>query len=123
MSEKKTRARDGGPSIIGTGLPRTGTTSLCEALETLGFAPCHHFRTMVADDSFPHRDMRLWSKAAKTEDKDTRQDILHYLLTKREFKAAVDYPTACFIDDMVEMYPNAKVHTQTWRYFFDTHAK
>lgn len=109
MSEKKTRARDGGPLIIGTGLPRTGTTSLYEALETLGFAPCHHFRVMV-EDPLPYREARLWSKAAKTEDKDARQEMLHHLLTKRKYKAAVDYPTSCFVDDMVEMYPNAKVH-------------
>lgn len=112
MSEKKTKARKGGPLIIGTGLPRTGTTSLCEALETLGFAPCHHFRGMVARDPFPYRDSRLWSKAAKTVDKDARQDMLHFLLTKPGCKAAVDYPTSCFIDDMVEMYPNAKVHIE-----------
>lgn len=30
--------------IIGAGLPRTGTTSLKAALETLGFDPCHHMR-------------------------------------------------------------------------------
>lgn len=118
MSKENTRARAGGPLIIGPGLPRTGTTSLCEALETLGFTPCHHFRTMVAGDLFPYRHSRLWSKAAKTEDKDARQEILHYLLTKRKCKAAVDYPTSCFVDDMVEMYPNAKVHPQSSLYCF-----
>lgn len=111
MTDKKSRARDGGPSVIGTGLPRTGTTSLCEALEQLGFVPCHHFRGMVQDDPMPYRDTRLWSKAARTQDKDARQDMLHYLLTKRNYKAAVDWPTSCFIDDMIEMYPNAKVGT------------
>ena len=108
MSGKKSRTRAGGPLVIGTGLPRTGTTSLCEALETLGFSPCHHFRGM-SSDSFPYPDYRLWAKAAKTEDKNARQDMLHHLLTKGKFKAAVDYPTSCFVDDMVEMYPNAKV--------------
>ena len=112
MSVRKTRARSGGPLIIGTGLPRTATTSLYQALETLGFAPCHHFRGMTANDPFPYRESRLWSKAARTEDKDARQDMLHYLLTKSKFKAAVDYPTSCFVDDMVEMYPDAKVYTQ-----------
>lgn len=109
MADEKTRARDGGPLVIGTGLPRTGTTSLCQALETLGFTPCHHFRGMVQDDRFPYRDSRLWSLAAKTQDKDARQDMLHHLFTKDKCKAAVDYPTSCFIDDMVEMYPSAKV--------------
>ena len=28
--------------VIGAGLPRTGTSSLKEALEILGFGPCHH---------------------------------------------------------------------------------
>ena len=127
MTDKKSRAREGGPSIIGTGLPRTGTTSLCEALETLGFDPCHHFRGMTFKDSFPYPDMKLWSKAARTEDKDARQDMLHHLLTNfggKACKAAVDYPISCFIDDMVEMYPHAKVrsaHLRSSPCFFKEH--
>ncbi|KAF2479813.1 P-loop containing nucleoside triphosphate hydrolase protein [Neohortaea acidophila] len=125
MNKETTRARAGGPLIIGTGLPRTGTTSLYEALETLGFTPCHHFRSMIAGDWFPYRHSRLWSKAAKTQDKDTRQEILHHLLTERGCKAAVDYPTSCFVDDLVEMYPNAKfIHgerssPEVWRKSFN----
>jgi len=121
MSEK-TRARAGGPLVIGTGLPRTGTTSLYEALETLGFTPCHHFRVMTMNDAFPYRDIGLWGKAAKTIDKDERQDMLHHLLSKSGCKAAVDYPTSCFIDDMVEMYPNAKVRTLCYLYYLEIAA-
>lgn len=74
---------------------------------------------MVAADPLPYRDTRLWTKAALTEDKDARQEMLHYLLTTAKCKAAVDYPTSCFIDDMVEMYPNAKVRTQPSPYCVD----
>jgi hypothetical protein len=35
-------------SVIGSGFGRTGTRSLKEALETLGFAPCHHMEEVFA---------------------------------------------------------------------------
>ena len=34
-------------SVIGSGFGRTGTTSLKEALEQPGFAPCHHMHEIV----------------------------------------------------------------------------
>lgn len=35
--------------IIGPGFGRTGTRSLKAALESIGFAPCHHMQTLFAD--------------------------------------------------------------------------
>lgn len=36
-----------GIAVIGAGLPRTGTFSLCLALERIGLAPCHHMLTLI----------------------------------------------------------------------------
>ncbi len=34
-------------SVIGAGLPRTGTSSLKLALEQLGFGPCYHMSEII----------------------------------------------------------------------------
>ena len=40
-----------GLTVIGAGLPRTGTTSMKAALERLGFGPCYHmFEIMTNPD-------------------------------------------------------------------------
>ena len=33
--------------VIGAGFGRTGTDSMREALEILGFGPCHHMRELI----------------------------------------------------------------------------
>jgi hypothetical protein len=35
--------------VIGAGFGRTGTDSMREALEILGFGPCHHMRELIRD--------------------------------------------------------------------------
>jgi hypothetical protein len=42
--------------VIGAGFGRTGTDSMREALEILGFGPCHHMRELIKD---PEHE-RLW---------------------------------------------------------------
>ena len=42
--------------VIGTGFGRTGTDSMREALEILGFGPCHHMRELIKE---PEHE-RLW---------------------------------------------------------------
>ena len=42
--------------VIGAGFRRTGTVSMREALEILGFGPCHHMRELIKD---PEHE-RLW---------------------------------------------------------------
>jgi Sulfotransferase domain len=49
----------------------------------------------------------LWSKALQAQDKATRQTLLRGAL--EPFRAAVDVPSCLFVEDLVEMYPNAKV--------------
>ena len=35
--------------------------------------------------------------------------MIHQIYTKGGFKSGTDWPTSCFIEDLVEMYPSAKV--------------
>ncbi|KAK0545054.1 hypothetical protein OC845_005283 [Tilletia horrida] len=47
--------------VIGVGLPRTGTLSMKQALDLLGF-PCHHMAAVLADRT--DREAKMWAKAA-----------------------------------------------------------
>ena len=86
--------------VIGSGLGRTGTKSLQTALNIVGFGPCHH---MV--EVFVHPEtMELWVEAgAGRPDWDQ---------TFRDYRSAVDYPSAHYWRQLAEYYPDAKViHT------------
>lgn len=86
--------------VIGSGLGRTGTKSLQTALDRLGFGPCHH---MV--EVFRHPEsMALWIEAGAG-----RPD---WDLIFRDYRAAVDYPSAAYWRQLAGHYPDAKViHT------------
>ena len=78
------------------------------ALELLGYTPCHHFKKDVMDPGYPYRESKLWQQACAL-DVERRQNILRSIYAKTGCQAAVDYPTSNFVDDLVEMYPDAKV--------------
>lgn len=83
--------------VIGAGFGRTGTMSLKLALEQLGFGPCHHMVEVFAHpESLP-----LWSEAA-----DGRADWDRIF---KGYRAAVDWPTATFYEELATHYPGAKV--------------
>ena len=91
--------RSGGVAIevIGAGLGRTGTSSLKEALETLGFGPCYHMTEV-----FAHLEhVPVW-EAARGECVEW-EDALH------GYRAAVDWPAPAFYEELMRRYPGAKV--------------
>ncbi|KAF2170686.1 hypothetical protein M409DRAFT_19501 [Zasmidium cellare ATCC 36951] len=109
MNEKKPTEYQG-LQVIGGGLPRTATTSLHNALETLGYAPCHNFRMHIIGDTLPYTHTRTWQRLFDPQTpKSTRRALLHNLYTSTAAPAAVDCPTCYFVDDLIEMYPDAKV--------------
>jgi hypothetical protein len=84
--------------LIGAGFGRTGTASLKEALETLGYAPCYHMWELF---EHPHHSS-TWLSAAAGEPMDW--DTIF-----EEFQATVDWPGAAFWEQLVERYPDAPV--------------
>jgi hypothetical protein len=87
--------------IIGTGLSRTGTKSLKDALEILTGERCYHMYELFLN---PER-LHLWKEAE--EKQDTDWDSLF-----RGYGSAVDLPTAKYYAKLMEKYPDAKfVHT------------
>ncbi|MCP4383281.1 MAG: sulfotransferase family protein [Hyphomicrobiales bacterium] len=83
--------------IIGAGFGRTGTLSLKSALEQLGFGPCHHMSEVQSDPG----QIRLWNDAAAG-----RAD---YDAIFSGFRSAVDFPTAAYWQDLLTVWPNARV--------------
>jgi hypothetical protein len=79
-----------GLRILGAGLPRTATTSLQDALETLGFGPCHHNRTCRYDAS---RSLAF----ARAYDDPTGVDYAQLL---EGFPSAVDEPVASLVPEI-----------------------
>jgi hypothetical protein len=85
-------------SIIGAGLGRTGTMSLKLALETLGFAPCHHMVELI---SHPER-VAPWVRAAAGEAVDWDHALAGY-------QATTDWPGCYFYKELMARYPRAQV--------------
>src|ERR1700730_5128695 len=86
------------------GLPRTSTSSLQDALNLRGFTPCYHPITDLLSRTHTHGAM--WPKAMQTEDKAFQQKILAEIV--KGSSAIVDGLGCFFVEDWVEIYPDAK---------------
>ncbi|MFV0260568.1 MAG: sulfotransferase family protein [Acidimicrobiales bacterium] len=87
--------------VIGTGCGRTGTLSTRQALERLGFGPCHH---MVEAMTHP-RQFRTLAAHVRGEPVDWRRFFAPY-------RSQVDYPGAIVWRELLATFPDAKViHT------------
>jgi hypothetical protein len=104
--------------IIGSGFGRTGTRSLKEALETLGFGPCHHMEEVFANPP----QVGLWGEIIGG-DRDALREVY------AGYRAQVDWPGAHVWREAAQMFPNAKVvHSMRppeswWKSFSSTIGK
>jgi len=90
-----------GLKVIGAGFGRTGTASLKLALDRLGFGPCYHMTEVLANNGH----IELWSRAA-----DGAPDWDRIF---KDYRAAVDFPTARYWRELSEHFPDAKVILST----------
>jgi hypothetical protein len=88
--------------IIGAGFGRTGTLSLKVALETLGFAPCYHMSTVIAQ---PER-IADWTRLA---DRQAQGQPIDWEAVLNGFQATVDWPGCAYWRELMAAYPTAKV--------------
>jgi hypothetical protein len=84
--------------VIGTGFGRTGTDSMREALNELGFGPCHHMLEVNASDE----QKRLWRALARGEN--AGWDVLF-----AGYQSCVDWPSAHYWPNLIQAFPDAKV--------------
>jgi hypothetical protein len=85
-------------SVIGAGMPRTGTLSLKRALEQLGFGPCHHMTELF---THPHLTA-LWERAYDGALGDFEEIF-------KDYNATTDQPAAPLWDKLAARYPEAKI--------------
>jgi hypothetical protein len=83
--------------VIGVGVGRTGTYSLKLAINQLGLGPCHHMEEVLHNMLV---QVPLWSAAVNG-----RPD---WQAIYEGFESAVDWPTAGFFRELIEVYPSAK---------------
>lgn len=89
--------------IIGAGFGRTGTDSMREAIEMLGFGPCHHMRAVIENES----QKANWMEAIKTGNLDW--DVL-----LAGYRSCIDWPSAFYWPQLMDAFPDAKI-LLTWR--------
>jgi len=84
--------------VIGAGLGRTGTMTLKNALEMLGFGPCHHMYEVIQQPE----QAPFWERAARGEPVDWEQVFASY-------RSSCDWPSCAFYKELAARYPAAKV--------------
>ena len=84
--------------IIGAGFGRTGTLSLKEALEKLGYGPCHHMKEV-----FLSSEQSEYFYLASMGEKVDWDEVF------KDYNSAVDWPAAAYYKELSDKYPNAKV--------------
>ena len=84
--------------VVGAGFGRTGTKSLKNALEMLGFGPCHHmFEVRENPNQLP-----FWEAAV-------RGDEMDWDAVFADYNASVDWPSAAFWRELSDHFSGAKV--------------
>ena len=84
--------------VIGPGFGRTGTMSLKDALDHLGFGPCHHMAEV-----FEHPEqVPYWQAIAAKKPVD-------WSAVFRGYRSQVDWPGAHVWRELAAAYPTAKV--------------
>lgn len=88
--------------VIGAGLPRTGTKSLCMALEELTGELCHHMAAVISDPP----QVSTWRRAVAGQPPSWREFLAGY-------GAVTDWPASAFWRELSEEYPDALVVLST----------
>lgn len=84
--------------IIGAGFPRTGTTTLKKALETLGYKDTYHFKDLIANP----KKLKHWKELEESSNTNFEQLF-------DGFQATVDFPGYPYYKILMDKYPDAKV--------------
>lgn len=84
--------------VIGTGLSRTGTTTLRSVLEQLGFSKCYN-----SGELFTHpRGIEFWENLEQGKDVDFDAFF-------EKYQAIIGFPGYIFHEKLLEKYPDAKI--------------
>lgn len=94
--------------IIGTGYGRTGTDTLRMALTTLGYKT-YHMKEIILGSR--RQDVIDWKTLIENDCKD--KELLKDIFERGAWDAVLDFPGVMCWEQLIEIYPNAKViHTE-----------
>jgi hypothetical protein len=118
---RPTKPVDGGLAVICAGFGRTGTSSMQEALELLGYGPCYHMREVFKDPTGPQK----WAEIGKQLDAEAEEDagdagVVGAPSTSTStstnwddvffgYQSTTDLPGALFYQQLLVQYPHAKI--------------
>ncbi len=88
--------------VIGAGFARTGTSSLKEALEVLGYHPCYHMTAVMR--GYRRGEVRLWDEYMTG-----RRVTMDWHRLFKNYEATVDMPTCIYYQELMKAFPAAKV--------------
>jgi len=93
-------------SVIGAGLPRTGTTSLKDGLDLLGLGPCYHMSEVIHNFQ-----QHVWKSVAdlKAQGKIVEWDRVFSGKSIPNYRSGLDFPMSAYYNELLEYYPNSKV--------------
>ena len=89
--------------VIGAGFGRTGTMTLKTALEQLGFDPCYHMKEVMLKGKFDDWICLEAGDITRAEQEKLVKKALD------GFAASVDFPSAMYYREQMNLYPDAKV--------------
>src|SRR6476469_3286411 len=84
--------------VIGAGFPRTGTNTLRESLELLGFNKTYHMKQLLVHPE----NLHYWTRLSETHTTDWEGLYGGY-------QATVDFPAYPWYKEHMKQYPDAKV--------------
>jgi len=84
--------------VIGAGFGRTGTASLKDALDMIGFGPCYHMREV-----FEHPEHIPYWQAAVDGTLESWEPIL------AGYNSSCDWPACSYYEELMVLNPDAKV--------------
>jgi hypothetical protein len=92
--------------VIAAGLPRCATSSLQAALESkhLGYDPCMHMAHVLPH---PARSRLILEAMREEHDTQRRRELLHRVFDG--YEATTDFPGCYFVEDLMDMYPDAVI--------------
>jgi hypothetical protein len=112
MGQHASKPEDGKTlQVIGAGLSRTGTTSFGHALSVLLDGSVYHGGTQLL--SSPESHINHWIRTFERTPAKTPEDKKYVLENVKElmdgYVGCTDLPANCLVEELMEIYPDAKV--------------
>lgn len=91
--------------VVGAGLGRTGTSSLRDALNILGYKT-YHWSELMKPENFG--DYQKWDRLINDKEFSPNKQVWNKLFIDKGYNACTDQPSSLFYKELYRKYPKAK---------------